>query len=193
MKLVFATHNRNKVIEIQSVLGNAFELLIPEDVGIYEDVEETGILLEENASIKSSHLYKLTQLACFADDTGLEVQALNGQPGVHSARYAGYDRNNEANIDLLLANLSAHHDRSARFRTVISLIIEGKEYLFDGIVNGHILSERRGTNGFGYDAVFCPDGYDTSFAQMSMEEKNKISHRAKAFAKMVSFLKETYI
>jgi XTP/dITP diphosphohydrolase len=189
-RIIFATNNRHKLEEVQHSLGDAFELVTLKEVGIVEDIPETGETLEENASQKSHYVFDRLGEDCFADDTGLEVVALNGAPGVHSARYASLEKSDSKNIDLLLKNLSGKLDRSARFRTVISLILNGQEYLFEGIVNGRIIEDRRGCDGFGYDPIFVPDGCDRTFAEMSMEEKNQISHRGRAVAKLVEFLKQ---
>lgn len=188
MKLIFATNNHNKVLEIRKVIGPAFELITLQEAGIDVDIPEPHDTLEANASEKSGFIYKTTQTSCFGEDTGLEVEALNGEPGVKSARYAGENRSFSDNIDKLLAKLKDQKNTKARFRTVISLILNGKEEIFDGICTGHIIFERRGTKGFGYDPVFIPDGADKTFAEMSMDEKNKYSHRKKATQKLVAFL-----
>lgn len=187
-QLVFATNNQHKVNEVQSKVNNRFRIVSLTDIGCLEDIVEDGKTLEENASIKSTYIYKNYHKNCFGDDTGLEIEALNNEPGVYSARYAG-GRDAEKNIDLVLEKLKGVENRKARFRTVISLIIEGKEFLFEGIVNGTITTERYGTEGFGYDPIFQPEGYDITFAQMTMEEKNTISHRGKAMEKLLNFLK----
>ena len=188
MKLIFATNNQHKVDEIRALTGNRFELVTLREAGILIDIPEPHATLEANATEKSRTIYELTGSDCFGEDTGLEVVALGGEPGVKSARYAGEERAFERNIDKLLANLAGKADRSARFRTVISLWINGKETIFEGICNGTITGERRGTGGFGYDAVFIPEGADRSFAEMTTEEKNHFSHRARATAKLVAFL-----
>lgn len=188
--LVFATNNQHKVDEIRSILGDEFNIITLKEAGIDIDIPEPHDSLEKNASEKSSVIFKLTGKDCFSEDTGLEVSALNGEPGVKSARYAGDDRSFENNIEKLLQNLKDKPDRKARFRTVISLILEGKEYLFEGICNGHIIKHRSGANGFGYDPVFVPEGSDRTFAEMEMEEKNKFSHRKKAMEKLIFFLKQ---
>ena len=191
MKLIFATNNMNKLREVAAALDGRFELSTPRDHGIIDDIPEEQDTLEGNASQKSHYIYEKTGADCFADDTGLEVEALGGAPGVHSARYATADgHDHEANMVLLLKNLEGVENRRARFRTVISLILDGEEHLFEGEVKGVILREKHGSEGFGYDPVFMPDGYDVSFAQMSLEEKNKISHRAMAVRKLAEFLKE---
>lgn len=190
MDLVFASNNINKVKEINDILGNSFTLLSLSDLNISEEIPENELTLEGNALQKARFIYRLTGRDVFADDTGLEIKALDGRPGVHSARFAGNSKNSDANIEKVLSLLKDPLDRSARFRTVIALIINGKEYLFEGIVNGRIISERRGENGFGYDPVFIPTGRKTTFAEMDLEQKNKISHRARAFNKLRKFLFE---
>ncbi len=188
MKLIFATNNQHKIEEIRAVIGQQFELLTLKEAGIDIDIPEPHATLEDNATEKSTVIYQLTGINCFSEDTGLEVNALNGEPGVKSARYAGDDRSFEKNIDKLLHNLRSHQDWSARFRTVISLIIDGKETLFEGICPGTIVPERKGNQGFGYDPVFVPSGSNKTFAEMSLEEKTQHSHRAKAVEKLVAFL-----
>lgn len=188
MKLIFATNNQHKVEEIRAVIGDKFELLTLQDAGIAIDIPEPHDTLEANASEKSQTIYRMTGTSCFSEDTGLEVAALNGEPGVKSARYAGDDRSFDQNIDKLLINLAAKEDRSARFRTVVSVIINGKETLFEGICEGTVIKERRGGKGFGYDPVFIPAGADKTFAEMTLEEKNLFSHRKKATEKLVAFL-----
>ena len=187
-KLIFATHNSNKLIEIKSAV-NSFEVVGLKEMGIHEDIAETGTTLKENALIKSQYIYQKTGLSCFADDTGLEVDALDGKPGVYSARYAGEQATAEANMQKLLSVMEDQKNRSARFRTVISLILLGKEYFFDGEVKGEILHNKTGDNGFGYDPIFKPIGYDQSFAEMIIEQKNEISHRGIAFRQLVNFFK----
>lgn len=188
MKLIFATNNQHKVDEIRSVLNNQFELITLQEAGIDIDIPEPYDTLEENASGKSKTIYDITAVNCFSEDTGLEITALNGEPGVKSARYAGDDRSFDKNIDKVLANLNGQENRSARFRTIISLILEGKEYLFEGICEGMIIHQRMGNGGFGYDPIFVPSGSTKSFGQMTMEEKSKFSHRARATEKLVAFL-----
>ncbi|MBN8674152.1 MAG: RdgB/HAM1 family non-canonical purine NTP pyrophosphatase [Chitinophagales bacterium] len=188
MKLIFATNNQHKVEEIRAVIGDKFELLTLQDAGIAIDIPEPHDTLEANASEKSQTIYRMTGTHCFSEDTGLEVAALNGEPGVKSARYAGDDRSFDQNIDKLLINLADKEDRSARFRTVVSVIIDGKETLFEGICEGTVIKERRGGKGFGYDPVFIPAGADKTFAEMTLEEKNLFSHRKKATEKLVAFL-----
>ncbi len=186
--LIFATNNQNKVNEVRAVLGQKFNILPLKEAGIDIDIPEPHDTLEENASEKSETIFRLTGKDCFSEDTGLEVEALNGEPGVKSARYAGESRSFDANIDKLLKNLSEVGNKAARFRTVISLILDGKEYYFEGVCNGRIIPEKKGDNGFGYDPVFIPDGSELTFAEMDMKEKNKYSHRKKAMEKLISFL-----
>ncbi|PLX02512.1 MAG: non-canonical purine NTP pyrophosphatase [Marinilabiliales bacterium] len=187
-RLVFATNNQHKLKEIREILSGKFEVLGLKDIGFFDDIEESGTTLNENASIKSRTIHNKFNIDVFADDTGLEVKILDNKPGVYSARYAGEDGDSEANIKKLLIELEGKENRTARFRTVISLIINNKEYLFEGIVYGSISRSKHGSEGFGYDPVFFPKGYNKSFAQMTSEEKNKISHRAKAMAKLIDFL-----
>jgi XTP/dITP diphosphohydrolase len=189
VKLVFATNNRHKLSELQSILGDSVELLSLEDIGCKEDIPETEPTLEGNASLKAFHVFRNYGYNCFADDTGLEVEALNGDPGVFSARYAGEAKDAGANMDKLLRELHGKESRKARFRTVISLVIDGKEKLFEGRVDGIILKEKRGTQGFGYDPLFVPEGRTRTFAEMDMNEKNEVSHRARAVQKLVDWLK----
>ncbi|MDX9946330.1 MAG: RdgB/HAM1 family non-canonical purine NTP pyrophosphatase [Bacteroidales bacterium] len=188
MEIVFASNNLHKIREINNVLGDSFKLLSLSDIKMEEDIPEDEPTLEGNALHKARFIHNATGMNVFADDTGLETEALNGEPGVHSARFAGASKSSEANIDKLLSLIGNNPNRNARFRTVIALILEGKEYLFEGIVNGKIISERRGRMGFGYDPVFVPDGSKSTFAEMDLDEKNLISHRARAFAKLKSFL-----
>jgi XTP/dITP diphosphohydrolase len=190
MTLVFATNNDHKLREIKNLLGNSFNLLSLGDINMQEDIPENEPHLEGNALSKARHIHEATGENVFADDTGLEIDALNGMPGVHSARFAGESKDFSANIDKVLTLLGNTTDRRARFRTVIALIFDHKEYLFEGIVTGIILNERRGTGGFGYDPIFLPDGKNLTFAEMNLEEKNSISHRAKAFEKLISFLNQ---
>ena len=186
--LVFATNNQNKVIEVRSILEGKFNILSLTEAGIDIDIPEPYNTIRENACEKARVINKLINKDCFAEDTGLEVTALNGEPGVKSARYAGENRSFENNIDKLLANLSNKENREAQFRTIICLIIRGKEKLFEGICKGSIIAERRGTSGFGYDPVFIPDGSTKTFAEMSVTEKNLFSHRRKAIEKLTTFL-----
>jgi XTP/dITP diphosphohydrolase len=187
-KLCFATNNAHKLEEIQAILGDSFELLSLNDIHCKEELPETGNTLEANSLQKAKYLYDNYQVDCFADDTGLEVQALGGEPGVYSARYAGLQRSHADNVNLLLKNLVNKPDRSARFRTVITLIQNGNITQFEGIVNGKIIEDLRGTEGFGYDPIFIPEGYDRTFAEMSLLEKGEISHRGRAFEKLVKYL-----
>lgn len=188
-KLIFATNNAHKLGEVQALLGDAFELVTLRECGITEDIPETADTLEGNALQKARYVYEKTGLDCFADDTGLEVDALGGAPGVHSARYATDGHDFAANNRLLLKNLEGTSDRTARFRTVIALIIDGVEYTFEGRVEGTIATSESGSEGFGYDPLFVPSGEIITFAQMSAEAKNAISHRGRAVAKLVNFLK----
>jgi XTP/dITP diphosphohydrolase len=188
MKLIFATNNQHKVDEIRTVIGEEFELMTLKEAGIDIDIPEPHDTLEANATEKSTVIYQMTGVNCFSEDTGLEVAALNGEPGVKSARYAGNSRSFDKNIDKLLHNLEGKDDWSARFRTVVSLIIDGKETLFEGICEGTIIPERKGSEGFGYDPVFVPAGSNKTFAEMSLAEKGKYSHRARAVEKLVAFL-----
>ena len=188
MKIVFATNNAHKLSEVKAVLGEDFELVTLKEVGIVEDIPETGETLDENASIKARYVYERTGLDCFADDTGLEVEALNGAPGVRSARYATDGHDFAANNRKLLSELEGVTNRKARFRTVISLIRSGVERHVEGIVNGHIATKESGCEGFGYDPLFVPDGKSVTFAEMTAEEKNRISHRGRAVAELVKVL-----
>lgn len=187
-KLIFATNNEHKVEEIRNKLGGKFEISTLKEIGCTEEIPEDSETLEGNALQKAHYLYNNYGCNCFADDTGLEVEVLNNEPGVYSARYAGESKDSEANMDKLLYNLKDKSNRNARFRTVIALIIDGKEYLFEGIAKGIILTERHGSKGFGYDPIFQPDGYNQSFAELTMDEKNRISHRGKAVEKLIEFL-----
>jgi XTP/dITP diphosphohydrolase len=188
IKLVFATNNEHKLHEIQSMLGNRFQLLSLTDIGCSNEIPETSDTLEGNASQKARYIYEKYGLNCFADDTGLEVEALDMAPGVYSARYAGPQRNSVDNMQKLLFELDKIKKRNARFRTVISFIMNGTETLFEGTVEGQILREAKGKQGFGYDPVFQPDGFNLSFAEMVLSEKNLISHRGRAFIKLINFL-----
>ncbi len=189
MELVFATNNKHKIEELQAILGDDIKLLSLKDIGCLEDIPEDQNTLKGNASQKSAFVFEKYCYSCFADDTGLEIEALKGEPGVYSARYAGEEKNSEANMNKVLNKLTKINNRKARFRTVISLIIKGEENQFEGIVKGKILSEKRGVSGFGYDPIFQPEGFETSFAQMSLADKNRISHRGRAVKKLVSYLK----
>ena len=188
MKLVFATNNQHKLQELKQLLDGSIELLSLNDINCEEDIPENQETLEGNAAEKSFYIFNKFGLNCFADDTGLEIDALNGEPGVYSARYAGEDKSPEKNIELVLQKLSEIKNRKARFRTVISLVIDGIETQFEGVVDGHILEEKKGISGFGYDPIFQPDESTLSFAKMSMDEKNKISHRGRAVQKLVEYL-----
>ena len=189
MKIVFATNNKHKLEEIKDILGKDFEIVSLAEIGCHEDIPETGLTLEENARQKSTYIVEHYNHDCFADDTGLEVDALNGEPGVHSARYAeGTDHDSEANMRKLLSKMANVKDRTARFHTVISLIINGVEHQFEGRVEGRIATEKHGTEGFGYDPIFIPEGYDKSFAELGEEVKNQISHRARAVKKLAEYL-----
>lgn len=188
MKIIFATNNAHKLCEVQAVLGSGFELVTPRECGITEEIPEEQETLEGNALQKARYLHDRTGLDCFADDTGLEVEALGGAPGVHSARYATDGHDFAANNRLLLKNLSGECNRRARFRTVIALILGGEEHLFEGIVEGTIIDTEQGSEGFGYDPLFIPDGHAQTFAQMTTDEKNAVSHRARAVRKLAAFL-----
>ena len=188
-KLVFATNNAHKLDEISAILGEKVELLSLKDIHCDIDIPETSDTLEGNAMLKAEYIYEHYGMDCFADDTGLEVEALNGAPGVYSARYAGDAHNSEANMKKLLQDLEGVENRKAQIRTVFALIIDGKEHLFEGIVKGEIVKARKGTSGFGYDPIFVPEGYTQTFAEMGNTEKNKISLRAKATQKLCKFLK----
>ena len=188
-KLVFATNNAHKLEEVAAILGDQVELLSLNDIGCQTDIPETAETLVGNALLKSSYIYKNYHLDCFADDTGLEVEALNGAPGVYSARYAGGEGHDaQANMLKLLHELDGKENRKAQFRTAISLILDGKEYLFEGVIKGEIIKEKRGDSGFGYDPVFMPEGYDRTFAELGNDIKNQISHRALAVQKLCEFL-----
>jgi len=189
MNLIFATNNQHKIDELRYAMGDLFKILTLKEAGINIEIPEPYDTLEANASEKSRVIYELTKTNCFSEDTGLEVEALNGEPGVKSARYAGNERSFEKNIGKLLLKLEGKSNRKARFRAVISLIIDGGEYLFEGVCNGSIVHSIKGTGGFGYDPVFLPDGAIHTFAEMDMEEKNSYSHRKSAADKLVTFLK----
>ena len=190
-RLVIATNNAHKLEEITAVVGDKFEIVSLADIDCHEDIPETADTLEGNALLKARFVHERYGLDVFADDTGLEVDALGGQPGVHTARYAYPDRNdNEANVDKLLRELQGATDRGAHFRTVIALIIGGEEYLFEGRVDGHITETRRGTEGFGYDPVFSPEDTGKTFAELGIEVKNRLSHRARAVQKLCAFLEQ---
>jgi len=190
MKLCFATNNRHKLEEIQALLGDQFELLTLNDIGCETDIPEPFDTIAENSREKARFVRDNFGIDCFADDTGLVVDALNGEPGVKSARYAGEQRDSNDNIDLLLKNLADKENKAARFLTVITLSLNGHYHQFEGTVEGVIIDEKRGANGFGYDPVFVPEGQPRTFAEMTMQEKSGLSHRGRAFAKLVAFLKE---
>ncbi len=188
MDIVFVTNNQHKIKEIKSIVDKRFNILSLEDIGFKGDVPETNPTIEGNASQKSFYIHNKYKINCFADDTGLEIKALNMRPGVYSARYAGDECDSEKNMKRVLEELLGKDDRSARFRTIISLIINGEEKTFEGIVNGQILNRKKGKDGFGYDPIFLPDGYDLSFAEMGLKEKNTISHRARATKLLIEYL-----
>lgn len=190
MQLVFASNNKNKILEIQSMLPETIKILSLEDIGCTEDIPETATTLEGNAILKANYVTDKYGYDCFADDTGLEVESLNGEPGVYSARYAGEQRNAENNMNKLLAALSNQTNRKAQFKTVIALNINGKQHLFTGTAPGAITLEKAGNQGFGYDPIFQPEEYEETFAQLTLEIKNKISHRGKATQQLIHFLKE---
>jgi XTP/dITP diphosphohydrolase len=189
MKLVFATHNENKVKEIACLLPSHYEIVTLNDIGILNEIQETALTLDGNATIKAESIYKASGMNCFADDTGLEVESLDGAPGVYSARYAGLHKNAADNIKKLLKELDSFENRKAQFRTVICLIICGEKYFFEGKIVGKIEKEPRGEGGFGYDPIFTPDGFENTFAEMALEKKSKMSHRGLAIDKMIHFLK----
>jgi XTP/dITP diphosphohydrolase len=188
MQLVFASNNKNKIKEIQQLVPEHIKVLSLEDIGCNVDIPETADTIEGNAILKANYVTEHYGYPCFADDSGLEVHALNGEPGVYSARYAGSHRNDDDNINMVLDKLINEANRGANFKTVIALHINGEEHLFTGIINGTIITEKRGTNGFGYDPVFVADGYTKTFAELTLEEKSAISHRGKAVKQLVSFL-----
>jgi XTP/dITP diphosphohydrolase len=192
MKLVFATNNKYKLDEIRDILGGKIEVLSLNDIDCHDEIPETADTLQGNALIKARYIHEKFGVNCFADDTGLEVDALDGAPGVYSARYAGEECNSEANMHKLLHNLTGKSDRKAQFRTVIALIIDGEEKLFNGIIKGEITDEKKGDSGFGYDPIFIPEGFSVSFAQMGNEEKNKISHCYRAAIQLSNYLKGKY-
>ena len=191
MKLVFATNNLNKLAEVQEMLPNPIELLSLKDINCFDEIEETALTLNGNAKLKANYITQKFGYNCFADDTGLEVDGLEGKPGVYSARFAGEPSNSEKNIQKILSELENKTNRKAQFRTVICLNIDENQYLFEGTCKGEILTRKQGGKGFGYDPIFKPEGYSTSFAEMSSEEKNKISHRGIAIQKLVQFLKKS--
>ena len=189
MKLIFATHNQNKLSEVKALMPESIELQGLSDINFHDDIEETAPTIEGNASLKSHTIYKASGINCFSDDSGLLVDSLNGEPGVHSARYAGEQKNDEDNIQKLLRELNGKEKRSAHFKTVMSLMLDGREFLFEGKIYGTIINKKRGTNGFGYDPIFIPDGFTKTFAEMTKEEKSAISHRGIALKKLIEFLK----
>ena len=194
MEIIFATGNTHKAVEAQKALGDSFTLIMPKELGLTEEIPENGDTLQANAIEKAEYLWKRFGKNCFADDTGLEVDALGGAPGVYSARYAGPDKGSEANMTKLLAELEAaakrgETSRKARFRTVVALILEGEMHLFNGVLEGEIALHRSGSEGFGYDPIFIPDGYTKTLAEISLDEKNAISHRGKAMRALAEYLK----
>ena len=190
MQLIFATHNPYKLLEVQAVLPKRIDLLSLSDIHCTQEIPETANTLEGNAQLKADYVTRHYKMDCFADDTGLEIEALNGAPGVYSARYAGVENNAVANMQKVLSRLKGISNRKAQFRTVIALNLEGKQYQFEGVCKGEILTQKHGGHGFGYDPIFKPEGFDNSFAEMSLEEKSAISHRGRAIQKLVSFLSE---
>lgn len=189
MKICFATNNKKKIEEVKSALGDDFTIVSLEEIGCREELPETGDTLNHNAFQKARYVKDHYGVDCFADDTGLEVAALDGAPGVYSGRFAGEPRSDGRNVDLLLSKMEGQDNRKARFRTVIALILNGEEHAFEGIAEGEIIHERTGTRGFGYDPVFVPNGFEKTFAELSLEEKNAISHRGKAVKALADFLK----
>lgn len=192
IKLVFATNNENKIKEINALLTNSIKLLSLKDIGCNEDIPETADTIEGNAILKAKYVYEKYGYNCFADDTGLEIKSLNSEPGVFSARYAGEEKNANKNMDKVLQKLSNSSDRTAQFKTVVALVINGKLSTFEGIIEGEITSEKHGKDGFGYDPIFKPNGYEITFAEMPLSEKNKISHRGRAVKKLIDFLLKSY-
>jgi len=189
MQLVFATNNRNKIKEVQALLPHSIQIISLEDIGCHEEIPETADTIEGNAILKANYVSEKYGCNCFADDTGLEVELLNGEPGVYSARYAGEQRSDSDNMDKLLVNLKSKSNRNAQFKTVIALNLNGKQHLFTGIAKGEITTEKRGNQGFGYDPIFKPEEYNETFAQISLEQKSAISHRGKATQLLIAFLK----
>ncbi len=190
MEIIFATSNQHKLQEACDILGPHITLVIPAQLGIHEEIPEEGDTLEQNALYKANYLYGKTGKNCFADDTGLEAEALGGAPGVYSARYAGAECNAAANMHKLLNELKGHANQKARFRTVVALVLDGKSYFFEGVLNGSITQNAKGSNGFGYDPIFVPQGYTKTLAELSSREKNLISHRGFAMRKLAGFLKD---
>ena len=189
MKLVFATHNKNKLDEVKALVPSHIELVSLTDIGCFDEIPETGSTLEENAQLKADYVTKNYGLPCFADDTGLLVDALNGEPGVFSARYAGEGKNADDNMNKLLTKLKDHPNRAAHFKTAIALNLNEKKHMFEGIVEGHITLQKTGDGGFGYDPIFQPKGYKKTFAEIPLETKNRISHRGLAIQKLLDFLR----
>ncbi len=187
MQLCFATNNAHKLEEIKALLGNSFSLKTLQEIGCEEELPETSETIEGNSLQKAQYVWEHFCVNCFADDSGLEVTALHGAPGVHTAYYGG-SRDSDRNMKRVLEELNPHADKSARFKTVITLVLKGKVYQFEGIINGHLIEEQRGSYGFGYDPIFVPEGHDRTFAELTIEEKSQFSHRARAFAKLVAFL-----
>lgn len=188
MKLVFASNNKNKIAEIQQQVGSQFQIVSLEDIGCFVDIPETAETIEGNAILKANYVTENYGLPCFADDTGLEIEALNNEPGVYSARYAGEQKNADDNMNLVLQKLANQTNRKAQFKTIIALNINSQQYLFEGIVKGEMTTEKSGNQGFGYDPIFKPEGFSTTFAEMTMEEKSVISHRGIAVQKLINFL-----
>jgi len=190
MELIIASQNQNKLVEFKKILGDKINLFSLSDIGLNQEIPENEKTIKKNAMFKAKFVNTQTGKNVFADDTGLEIDSLNGEPGVYSARYSGVDRNSDKNIELVLRKLKNKANRNSRFKTIISLIIDGKSVNFEGVVEGKITEEKRGSNGFGYDPIFQPKGYASTFGEMSLKEKNKISHRSIAINKMVQYLKE---
>ena len=189
MKIIFASNNKNKVEEIQNQVPSFIQVVTLDEIGCTEDIEETGATIEENAIIKANYITQKYDMPCFADDTGLEIEALTGEPGVYSARYAGEDKNADKNMDLVLEKMQNESNRKAQFKTVFALNINNEQHLFTGIVEGEIRKEKTGTNGFGYDPIFEPEQLGKTFAEMTLDEKNTLSHRGRAVNQLVNFLK----
>ena len=190
MELIIASQNQNKLVEFKKILGDKINLFSLSDIGLNQEIPENEKTIKKNAMFKAKFVNTQTGKNVFADDTGLEIDSLNGEPGVYSARYSGVERNSDKNIELVLTKLKNKSNRNSRFKTIISLILDGKSVNFEGVVEGNITEEKRGSNGFGYDPIFQPDGYASTFGEMSLKEKNKISHRSIAINKMVQYLKE---
>jgi len=191
-ELVFATNNQHKTAEVRQLLGEQYKILNLGDIGCTTDIPETGHTFAENAALKTSYVQLHYQMDCFADDSGLEVEALNNEPGIYSARYAG-EGGDKANLELVLKKMEGQANRKARFRTVVSLVQNNQNYLFEGVINGTLRAESTGVKGFGYDPIFQPEGYTITFAEMSMQQKNEISHRAQAMNKLIAFLKSAQV